>query len=195
MGNHDAALLDVNLAAHYQIAPPLIPTLHWCAAQLTPRDRDFLQSFKPVIELALDTETKLLCFHGSPKSNTDFILATTPADELDQLFANQSATFLIGGHSHIQMLRQHKGKLIINSGSVGSAFLLPPAPNFTPILLPWSEYAIFTWTPQTASVDLRRVEFDLAVFADVLSSSDIPLKEWWRQQYSRSKNLYAPLGD
>jgi len=30
-GNHDASLQDPAAALRYQIAPPLIPSLHWCA--------------------------------------------------------------------------------------------------------------------------------------------------------------------
>ncbi len=30
---------------------------------------DYLRSFRPTIEITLDKETQLLCFHGSPKSD------------------------------------------------------------------------------------------------------------------------------
>lgn len=31
--------------------PLLLPTLQWCAQQLTHEDRDYLNTFKPVLEL------------------------------------------------------------------------------------------------------------------------------------------------
>jgi len=184
MGNHDAALLAPEKASEYQIASLLLPSLAWCAGQLTRGDLDYLQSFKPVIERSLGTDTTLKCFHGSPRSMVDVILATTPAEELDRLFAEGTAAVMAGGHSHIQMLRQHAGTLVVNPGSVGDAFLLPLVPGTTPTLLPWAEYGIVDWTNGRTSVDLRRVPFDLAAFFEVVSKSDIPIRDWWLQQYA-----------
>jgi len=128
-GNHDAALLHLDAALAYQIAPPLIPTLHWCSRRLTAENLEYLRSCRPVIEVALGAEATLLCYHGSPHSTIDLILATTPAEELDRLLAGRAATVMAGGHSHLQMLRQHNGMLVINPGSVGSAFSNRPHPT------------------------------------------------------------------
>ncbi len=186
MGNHDAALLDPDAAAQYQIARPLIPSLHWCARQLTAEDFAFLRSFAPIKEVSLDARTTLLCCHGSPQSNTDIILATTPADELDRLLGSHSATIIAGGHTHIRMLRRHNGKLIINPGSAGMPFLNTPLPGEAPTLLPWSEYAILTLVKGALSIDFRQVLFDLHEFIKAISVSDIPIKEWLIEQYSSS---------
>ncbi len=191
MGNHDAALLHPEKALRYKIAPLLIPTLEWCVRQLTPDDTDYLQSFKPVIELALGTDASLVCFHGSPRSAIDSVLATTPAEELDKLFTEQTATILAGGHSHIQMLRQHAGKLIVNPGSVGNAFLLPPMPGAFPTLLPWAEYGIVNWVEGALSIELRRVSFSVAAFSEVVSRSDVPIKSWWLRQYTLPENDWS----
>ncbi|MBI3242795.1 MAG: metallophosphoesterase family protein [Chloroflexi bacterium] len=183
MGNHDAALLNPANAPQLLIPPPLRPTLEWCAGQLAPDDVAYLASFQPVLNLSLGPGAEVLCFHGTPGSNIGLLLPTTPVEELDGLLAGQPATFFIGGHSHLQMLRQHGGKLFINPGSVGSAFAQLPAPGVTPALLPWAEYAIVSWESGVVSVDLRRVPFDIAAFYEVVSQSDIPLKQWWLQQY------------
>jgi predicted phosphodiesterase len=184
LGNHDAALLHLEQAPAYQIAAPLLPTLQWCAQQLVPEELEYLQSFIPVLDVPLGPDVILRCFHGSPHSNTDLILPTTPGEELDQLLADQTATVLAGGHSHIQMLRQHAGKLIINPGSVGQAFLRPPMAGTVPTLLPWAEYALVTWAKGVLSVDLRRIPFDLAAFSEEIAVSDIPIRSWWLQQYA-----------
>jgi predicted phosphodiesterase len=184
LGNHDAALLHMEQALAYHIAPSLLPTLQWCAQQLAPAELEYLQSFIPVFDVPLGSDAALRCFHGSPHSNTDLILPTTPGEELNQLLAGETATVLAGGHSHIQMLRQHMGKLIVNPGSVGNAFLRPPMAGAVPTLLPWAEYALVTWAKGVLSVDLRRVPFDLAAFSEVIAVSDIPIRSWWLQQYA-----------
>ncbi len=184
LGNHDAALLDPERAVEYQIAPHLLPTLNWCIERLTPADFAYLNSLLPTLERQLEGDATMLCYHGSPRSHTDLILATTPATEIEALLAQSSATILVGGHTHIQMLRQHDGRLIINPGSVGSAFPRPAVPDQIPALLPWAEYALVTAVNGRLSVDLRRVQFDITLFLERIAATDIPIKEWWVQQYS-----------
>ena len=184
LGNHDAALLHIEQAPAYHIAAPLITTLQWCAQQLAPEEFAYLRSFVPILDIPLGPDVTLRCFHGSPRSNTDLILPTTPEEDVDRLLGEQTANVLTGGHSHIQMLRQHLGKLIINPGSVGNAFLRPAKPGIVPSLLPWAEYALVTWDKGVLSVDLRRVPFDLTTFSRVVAASDIPIRSWWLQQYA-----------
>jgi predicted phosphodiesterase len=188
LGNHDAALLDLERALALQIAPPLLPTLHWCAQQLTCDEVDFLRSFAPSLTLELAVGYDLLGFHGSPQSNTDLILTTTPPEELDRLLNGRTAALFGGGHSHLQMLRQHRGKQIVNPGSVGCAFLETPAPGVIPALTPWAEYGIIRMFEGAVSVDLRRVPFDVRAYCDVLARSDLPLRDWWLGQYSATLN-------
>jgi predicted phosphodiesterase len=182
LGNHESALLEPERAGEFQIAPSLLPTLEWCIRQLTPDDFDFLRSFKPDLTVELDKDKSLHCFHGSPESNTSLILATTSAKELDRIFANDAAIIMAGGHSHIQMLRQFKGKLIINPGSVGNAFLEAFTAGTTPTVLPWAEYAIVNWDNGNLSVDLHRISFDIKLFGKILSASGDPLQKGWYEK-------------
>lgn len=186
MGNHDEALLYPDRSAQLQIAPPLLPAQQWCADQLTADDWAYLRSFQPMVEIELGPNTGALCFHGTPHSNVDQLLSATPADELNSLFAGRGEALFVGGHTHIQMLRQHNGKFFLNPGSVGSAFARPTAPGVPPALLPWAEYAIVSWENGAVSVDLRRVPFSLAAFREAVVQSDSPLKGWWLQQYPTS---------
>jgi putative phosphoesterase len=161
LGNHDAALLEPARAADLQIAPSLLPTLEWGHGLLSESDFDFLRSFRPIHEVKLDGSLTLLCFHGSPRSNTELILSTTPDETLAGTLSGQLAGILAGGHTHVQMFRQHLEQVIINPGSVGSAFAKAYTPGGeTPRLLPWAEYAIIVAEKGGWSADLRRVRFD-----------------------------------
>lgn len=175
-GNHESALFDLPRIEEYQIASSLAPALRWCIEQLDSKDMDFLRSFKPLLEIPLGSNHTMLCYHGSPRSNTDQILASTPINELDKLFNNYQADILVGGHTHIQMLRRHAERLIINPGSVGSAFRLPFQPGKVPQLLPWAEYGIISLDGGTLSVDLRRVPFDVAAFSKAVEQSGMPAR-------------------
>ncbi|HYF62303.1 MAG TPA: metallophosphoesterase family protein [Herpetosiphonaceae bacterium] len=184
MGNHDAALLNPAAARQYHIADVLWPSLAWCAEQLDAEDMAFLASFQPTIEVSLGANTTLACFHGSPRSPVELVLATTPAADLEAFFAGQTAAVLAGGHSHIQMLRQHLGQLIINPGSVGHPFMRPASPGIVPTLFRWAEYAIVQCVDECLSVELRRVPFDIEAFFAIVAASSLPIKDMFLQQYA-----------
>src|SRR5262249_34146437 len=82
------------------------------ARQLTPEDHAFVRSFVPTLELQLEG-SRMLCFHGSPHSFSDWIFATTPDDELETMFDGVDAPMLAGGHTHLQLLRRFGHSLIV----------------------------------------------------------------------------------
>ena len=194
LGNHESALLNPAVALRYQIAPTLIPSLHWTLAQLTSSDLDYMRAFKPTLELPLGADAGLLCFHGSPLSNTDLLLAATPAEDLAEMIADSRAQVFAGGHTHIQMLRQHDGKLIVNPGSVGQPFRAFPMHGAAPALLPWAEYAIVQSQGEALSVDLRRIPFDLEAYLRALADSALPIKDWLLHEYVSARQTQAPNG-
>jgi putative phosphoesterase len=184
-GNHDAAVLDPAQAARYQIADHLLPDLQWCIGQLLHEDLEFIKSFRATYEFKLPKGVSVLCFHGSPRSTTDLIQATTPPEELDELFAGQTSDIFIGGHSHIQMHRRYGDKLFLNSGSVGNAFKYAYSPGSIPSLLPWAEYTILSQDGNSLDVDLRRVYYDTDELMKLTSNSDLPGAKWWMNQFTQ----------
>lgn len=185
LGNHDEALLEPHKAEALNIPVLLHSSLEWGRQQLTPEHFAFLRTFTPTHAVALSPNAELLCFHGSPLSNIDLILAETPTAELDRMLAWQSAAIFAGGHTHFQLLRQHRGQLVINPGSVGNVFLTPSLEANRPTLLPWAEYALVSWVEGVISVDLRRVPFDVAAHLRIINQTDLPLNPWLREQYTR----------
>ena len=183
MGNHDAALLDMDNLNKYQIAPPLHSTLTWCLEQLDENDLFFLRSFKSAIEKSLTPGIELLCYHGSPQSNTDIILSTSEDSILDNILNQHETKIYVGGHTHLQMHRQYKDKLFLNPGSVGSAFPRFFKPGETPTLLPQAEYAVLSVENGYVNVTMRQIPFDTESLKKTISKSDIPVKEWWFAQY------------
>ena len=178
MGNHDSHLANPDMVHEYE--PVVAEMTAWCAAQLSEADFDYLRSFQPLLEVPLDAQATLLCFHGSPRSNMDLIFATTPDAELDEMLAGHAATVMAGGHTHVQMLRQHKGVLIVNAGSVGWPLeQMPFEPP--PRLLPWAEYTIVNWVGGVLGVELRRVPIDLDAVKQATLASDMPFAVSWAE--------------
>jgi putative phosphoesterase len=191
MGNHELALLDLNLAGHYRIAPPLVSTLRWCFDKLNNHDIKYLKSFKASLKISFGKDSTLLCYHGSPTSTTDIILAEISNKEVDKTLNNKAATIMAGGHTHIQMLRQRDGRLLINPGSVGAAFAKFYAQGEIPELLPWAEYAILDYDSEILNIGMLRVPFDIVALKSAIKKSDIPIKDWWLGQYNQNSKYFT----
>jgi predicted phosphodiesterase len=99
------------------------------------------------------------------------------------MLADATATVMAGGHTHIQMLRQHHGNLLVNPGSVGLAFK-DYVSGGRPTILAHAEYAIVQDDGGIVEVRLRRVALDRDKLWQASSRSDHPLREFLQQQYS-----------
>lgn len=183
-GNHETDVLN-NAAMEQRpnVSPMVVETVKWCTQQLSEEQLDFLRSFQATLEIQLEKDTTLLCFHGSPHSNTDIILATTPADELETLLAGRKATILAGGHTHAPMIRRYKGTLLVNPGSVGEPLEQWPTPG-TPRIVPWAEYATIDVKNGNIGVELRRVSVDVSAIRQASLSSTNPVSwaDLWLSQ-------------
>lgn len=184
MGNHDAFLLDPALIHSYTEAPIVIEAVDWCREQLSAEDLDFLRPFRPTLEIELNQTATLFLFHGSPASHMDDLLATTPGEKLDRLLGGYQATVMAGGHTHVQMVRQHRGTLLVNPGSLGQPFKEFVAGG-PPTLMSHAEYAIVEANSTGVSVNLHRVDLDKgALRAAAATASDNPLTPFLLEQYS-----------
>jgi putative phosphoesterase len=155
----------------------------WCVKQLSSADFDFIRSFKPMIQLSLGNDNSLLCFHGSPKSNMDIILTTTPDEDVERMFDGFRAKVMAGGHTHVQMFRRFKDTIIINPGSVGSPYeRASHAKDYH--APPFAEYACVEFENERIRIQLQRVPLDVGMVKEVALGSHMPHREWWADQWS-----------
>ena len=183
LGNHDAFMLDAALLRTYSEAPPIVAAVDWCRVQLSSAHLDFIRTFLPGYTVDLGAGLTLQLFHGTPRSNMEDILATTPQDTLDTMLAGCEGTVLACGHTHLQMLRQHRGTLVVNPGSVGMPFRAY-AFGQAPELLRHAEYAVVQVDDGVLSVTLRRVPVDLARVRAAILASQAPLGPMLLAQYA-----------
>jgi putative phosphoesterase len=176
MGNHDDYLLDLTLTENHH--PWLRAMEIWAAEKLSTEDKDFLRSFPPHLTFPLDDNTSMLCFHGSLRSNEEFLYPTATPELLDEIFEGQDAKVLVGGHTHVQMIRQHKHFTFLNPGSVGMPFEFPtrgPEPH----ALLRAEYAIVDMTDGKLAFDLRQLPIDFELFSATAIASGMPEVDLW----------------
>jgi predicted phosphodiesterase len=184
MGNTDEWLVSDEAAGEAPAdSPPSTIIAYWGAAQLSQAEQSFLASFAPTHALALDDDHTLLCFHGSPISNRDIILATTPEIQLESLLGGSNAAVLAGGHMHVQILRRHLGATFINPGSIGMPLDRDLAPDRPRQYTPRAEYAILAWAQGQPAITFRRVPYALDDLRAAVAQSHMPHPDWWLAQW------------
>lgn len=183
LGNHDEYLFDSSSLRDHTSSPLILSAVEQCRAELSAGEVDFLRGFAHRVQVPVSSASSLLLFHGSPDSNNCDLLAETPDAELAGKLAGHTATVMAGGHTHIQMVRQHRGRLLVNPGSVGLPFerFVAGAP---PTILGHAEYAIVEAHDGDVSVALQRVELDRARLAEAARRWNGPLAGYLAAQYT-----------
>lgn len=182
LGNHDEFLLDPQLIHRYTEAPIIIAAVEQCRSELSTDELRFLATFERTRELPLPGNATLMLFHGSPRSHMEDLLATTPPAALAEALGERRATVMAGGHTHIQMLRQHDGILLVNPGSVGLPFR-NYAQGGPPTVLAHAEYAIVSAEPDALGIELRRVPLSRQALRAAAAAWDGPMQKMLVQQY------------
>ena len=145
----------------------------WGAEQLDEAHRSALAGYQPVVE-----RPGLCCYHGSPRSDTEELLATTPPAALEAALDGHAALVFAGAHTHQPMLRRHGTSLVINPGSVGIPFeMLPDGRFHNP---PFAEYAVVAGH----EVEFHRVPLDVSQVAGDALASGMPHAGWWVKDWS-----------
>ncbi len=182
MGNADESLANSILGEYEKSKAPedekrrLRALDEWTSARLDQSDRRFLLGLKPTITIR-DGRNSLLCYHGSPRSNTERITPTLPDDQVAKILGDRRATVFAGGHTHAQMIRRLGSSMIVNPGSVGLPFETDSAGKT--VNPTWAEYSIVTFDGQNLGVELRRAGYEKAGLEKAVRASGMPNPDWW----------------
>jgi predicted phosphodiesterase len=178
LGNHDEFMIDSALVRSYSESPLIVSSVDATRAMLSAKALEFIRTFERTLTLA-----DVVLYHGTPRSNMEDLLATTPCERVDEMLDGKRAVLFAGGHTHLHMLRQHRGMSIVNVGSLGMPFR-EYAAGGPPVIMPWAEYAIVELRRAGVSVDLRRVALERRALASQVDGWDNPLAASLRASYS-----------
>ncbi len=173
MGNADAWLLTGQETGQEPVSDRQRAVREWSLAQLSSTDHQFMESFRPTVEITLGGGRSLLCFHGSPHSFDDVILPETPEEEFQQRLGGFGSAVLTGGHTHMQQIRRVGDSFFFNPGSIGLAYRHHQPPESFQAD-PWAEYAILSLVDERLRLEFRRVPFDANALIRLYLSSGRP---------------------
>jgi putative phosphoesterase len=171
-GNADGWLLEGLPAGRSEETRRLDDVVAWARARLAPEDVEHLAALPPTLTVTAGGVT-VLCFHGSPRSDVESLLATTSEHELDQLFGAAEVGVLAGGHTHLQLLRRHRDRILVNPGSVGLPLGSLTSLRGAPPLPAWAEYVLVE-DDGRLEISFRRLPVDLDALAAATESMPCP---------------------
>jgi putative phosphoesterase len=142
----------------------------WIVEELGGERFEWLQTLPEQIELNVEGVGRVLFCHGSPRSDEDIILRTTPDEWLREMVANVEADVVVCGHTHMQFDRVVDGIRVVNAGSVGLAYGGPGA----------------HWLQLGPGIEHRQTPYDYESFADRVEASDWPLAARFAEENIRN---------
>jgi predicted phosphodiesterase len=142
----------------------------WVVGQLEDRHRDFIAGLPEQVKLDVGGVGHVLFCHGSPRSDEEMILKTTPDEWLREMLADVDADLVVCGHTHMQFDRSVDGQRVVNAGSVGLAYGAPGA----------------HWLRLGPGVEHMRTWYDNEAFADRVKTLEWPLAERFAEENIRS---------
>ena len=177
-GNTDAWLSDDKVWSRMQELLPqdVAEIVAWNLAQITADDRTYLHALPATCELDLGEGQILLCYHGSPNSYDDILLATTDVEDVDRMLTGRTGTVLAGGHTHVAMLRRHREMILLNPGSVGSPMVVFPEIQPNPLQ---AEYLLLDVVNGRISPTFGAVELDGTAVQGAAHQANMPHADWW----------------
>jgi putative phosphoesterase len=160
-GNHDRVLALPGDTSR-------LPSVAFTRAALTERQRASLAA----LPATLDITDGVLAVHGTPTSDTEYLLeqkvdgrlALATADVLGERLGAVDAELVLCGHSHHQHFASDRsGRLVLNPGSVGAPRY---ADNEDRVMneagSPHARYAVVTRSTSGWSVEMLAVPYDWA---------------------------------
>jgi predicted phosphodiesterase len=175
MGNHDEFMINPKKIYEYTKDKLVIDTVEWSRARHSAKHLEFISTFKPCVRIPFIPGVDIFCYHGSPASNMENVRPDTGLDSFVPMMGEKNRMIFIGGHTHVQMIRNVKGTRIVTAGSVGQPFVgytMPPTKH------PWAEYTVISSNGPHYSIDLRQVKIDNDRINKEILASDSPMNDF-----------------
>lgn len=91
--------------------------LSWTVEHTSSEKKEYLREFEEQLTLQI-SEKKLLLTHASPISITDYVFEED-TEKQEEIAEELEEDIIVFGHTHFPYVKEIKGKLFINAGSVG----------------------------------------------------------------------------
>jgi len=153
----------------------------WGADELTAEHRHYLGGLPPTTEVDLGQVGRMLAFHGSPTRVRDILTSSTPDEQVTRMLGGADHEVLVGGHTHVPMLRRHRTQTIVNPGSVGAPFAAYGSSGEVAVH-GHTAYAVLQVTRREWSVEFVQLPVDADRLRRQVMAARMPHGDWWLSQ-------------
>jgi predicted phosphodiesterase len=168
LGNADLAVLEQADRPPGQLVKPVDDLLRqglvWTMERLRPDQLDYLRGLPRALRRPLDGGDFVLV-HATPWSVEDVLRPDSPEELARRMLAEAGTRALAYGHIHHAYQRRLPEGLVASVGAVSGSSDRDHRPA----------YSIFTLGPEV-SVEVRRVEYDVAAEVAAIEASGYPLR-------------------
>ncbi len=179
-GNHERYVLDAARAQDPNEGGETFEPARWAMRRLTPDQLSYLQAlpFSHVVD-------DLLIVHASPRHDQDGIFRRTTEAELHAKLDGHRR--VVCGHTHVSLVRQWEGGLVVNAGSVGNPFEGDTRARYA-----WLERRLNGW-----QAEIVELPYDVDVVLRAFDESDYlatagPMARLFRLEFATGRNHLIP---
>ena len=138
-------------------------SVDWTLVHTDARSKAFMRGLP--FDLRLDMGgRRVRLVHGSPRKVNEYLFEDKPASLYERLARGADCDVLVFGHTHRPWIREHRGVLFVNCGSVGK----PKDGD------PRAAFALLEFAGGRVGASIRRVAYDAAAVAREVSASGLP---------------------
>lgn len=113
---------------------------------------------------------KILCVHGTPKSNVEAIDGSICVEEIKEIIKDVKEDVILCGHSHCSFICKVDGKKIFNAGSIGN-----PLDNDNR-----ASYGILDFSKEDVKLINKRVTYPVNEIVKIAEKNDFPYLNEYR---------------
>lgn len=139
----------------------------WTIEQMAWADAEYLLKLPPELSMPVEGYGQVSAFHAAPGDDEKGLLPDQPAHEVLDALLDREGRLAFCGHTHLPMDRDLGRWRVVNPGSIGMPFDGDQRAG----------YAIVTFENGSASLDLRRVPYDVEGEIARVQASDHPARE------------------
>ena len=141
--------------------------MRWTAREIDDADAQWFASWPMTLRFEMPGIGPTLFCHGTPQSEVEIFLRTTPEERLRSRFDDLGVNLVVCGHTHMQFDRMVGGLRVVNAGSVGMPFGTTGA----------------DWLMLGPGIDLRKTNYDTTAAAEIFRRTEYPMVEEMAVRY------------
>ena len=179
LGNTDQWLL-AGAGEVVSDSPAMDEIAHWATGMLAPMVIEEVASLPMHRMLDIGWGVRAALFHGSPTSTEQVFSELTPGADIAWALASLGATVGIGGHTHVQMVRDLGSGLMVNPGSVGLGGTGPGTWDLPiPEPVATADFAVLRNAGKGVDCELYHLDLDVPRMLREAAATEMPYLDWW----------------